>query len=274
MKTISFISLKGGVGKTASALSVAQELARRGNKVLLVDLDPQNAATSHFVNSELLATNVDTVRGILKGESDAMRAARQVWETPGDGSIRHSATHHDARIGRIDLIPSEIELSLIEHELGNVPNRELMLHEALQLVATRYEYCVIDTPPALGFLTYSAAIASDVVVIPSQMEKWAVRAIGTTLQGLELCRKSQRYIGNAFHTFVLPTFWSERNSLYATVFSMVRELYGEYLTAARIPGLVEVKKTFAVTGAELPDGKARTAYAGLTEILAGPSIRA
>ncbi len=254
MKTFSFISLKGGVGKTASALSVAQELGRRGHSVLLVDLDPQNAATSHYLTHEVLIENPYSVGAILKGKTDAILAAVSV-------------DYNETSMSRIDLIPSEIELSLIDHELGNVPNREYLLYEALSLVETRYDYCVIDTPPMLGFLTYSAAIASDRVIVPTQLEKWAVRATGTTLRGLELCRKSQRYIGKSFEAGILPTFWSERNRLYRTIMEMLSELHGPAVLPVNVPGLVEVKKTFTRTRGELPEGKARAAYAALTDIL-------
>lgn len=238
MQVLSFVSLKGGVGKTSSAITTARILAEQGNRVLLVDLDPQNAASSHFFDEVPLGK---TIHQVLLNQIEMEESIQKV-------------SHN------LDFIPSEIELSLIESELAGITNQSFILLEALETIADNYDYCVIDTPPALGLLTKSAVIASDRVIIPTQLEKWAIRAIEATKRGLSDCKKAAKYTGKNFTTIILPTFFEGNRKIKEILLNSLRETFME-VSETVIHLSTEVGKTYAQTAVFLnPSTRAHREY--------------
>ncbi len=163
MKTITLASAKGGVAKSASAISISYVLSQLGHKVLLIDSDPQNAATRHFVE-DFAGIEYKTTRQLLLKEAYLQDCLIPVY----DG---------------VDFIPSQLRLLNIEKELADENNPLFILHDILTEVDDQYDYCVIDTAPWMGLMTRSALICSDIVIIPTLLEKWPVEAI----QRLVLC---------------------------------------------------------------------------------------
>ncbi|NLW80048.1 MAG: ParA family protein [Ruminococcaceae bacterium] len=144
---------KGGVGKTTTTGALAAALARRGQQVLAVDLDPQgNLSFSMAAENEGVATSYE----LLKGEVTARAAIQPTAIT--------------------DIIPANILLSGAELEFGG-PGREFLLHNALRPVRGAYDFILIDTPPALSVLTVNAFTAADKLIIPMLSDIFSLQGI-------------------------------------------------------------------------------------------------
>ena len=147
-KIISVANHKGGVGKTTTVTSVGVGLARRGFKVLLVDLDAQANLTSSLLEEE---------PPIIEGH---------------ELSIVHVMEN-------VDIIPSSLDLSSAELELSSKMDREYILLELLEEVKREYDYIIIDCPPSLGLLTINALVASTDLYIPMTAEVLPTRGMNT-----------------------------------------------------------------------------------------------
>ena len=164
-KIIAITNQKGGVGKTTTALSLISALSLRNYKVLGVDLDPQGSlGFSAGVDIE----NTDTVYEVMKGKQTIENAI--VSTSMGD------------------MLPSNILLSTAEVEF-NVPGREFLLKKHLETVADRYDYIIIDTPPALNVLTINAYVASQGLIIPMAPEILSLLGISQIRDTIETVKK-------------------------------------------------------------------------------------
>jgi len=168
MRPIAMINQKGGVGKTTTAVNVAAALARNGQRVLLVDLDPQAHATLHLGIE--LAPDKPSIYDILVSGTDAGETLRDV-----------SAS--------LALIPAHIDLVAAELELASRPERELILRRALQPLRDRFDILVVDCPPSLGTLTINALAAVEEVIIPLQPHFLALQGLGRLLEIVALVRE-------------------------------------------------------------------------------------
>lgn len=161
--TISFLNLKGGSAKTTSAVNVANALALFHKKrVLLIDADPQSNATGHMGVFEDVLEDRQTMLHVLTRKCD----------------ISEAILHLD----NIDLVPSTIEMALIEMEMMNLMSREHILSKALEEVSGMYDYVIIDLPPSLGVITTNALTASDFLFMPVQTEFFAVQGMVAVLE--------------------------------------------------------------------------------------------
>jgi len=145
-KIISFSNQKGGVGKTTSAVNVAASLGILGNKVLLIDLDPQGNATSGVGISKKQLAN--TINDVLLGD---VKAEDAIIKTDFDN---------------LDVLPANIALASAEYNLYQMDGAENVMKNALSGIKDRYDYIIIDCPPSLSMLTVNAMVASDGVIIP------------------------------------------------------------------------------------------------------------
>ncbi len=152
MKIISFLNIKGGVAKTTSCVNVAAELGRLGNKVLIIDLDPQSNATKYvgmYYPNSLGSYN------LLKGEDVGVTMTKydNVWLIPAN----------------INLIASESEI-LADTKKA----RETRLKKWLDKSEGPFDYVLIDCPPALGMISINALVASDYVLVPLKIDKFSL----------------------------------------------------------------------------------------------------
>ena len=148
---------KGGVGKTTTAVNLAASLARMERRVLLIDLDPQGNATMGS--------------GIDKADLEASVYDGLV------GEVAISEAIVDAEAAGFDLLGSNSELTGAEIELLDLDRREYRLRDELMSVRVRYDFVVIDCPPALGLLTLNGLVAADGVIIPMQCEYYALEGL-------------------------------------------------------------------------------------------------
>jgi len=168
-KIVSLVNQKGGVGKTTTAVSLAVALGRRGQRVLLIDLDPQANATSALGVSG--AGQPGTYDALL----DEVPMADCIVRVAEEG---------------VDLVPSSAELSGAEVELVPVLARERRLTNAIHPIRDHYDWVLIDCPPSLGLLTINALTVSDSVIIPVQCEYMALEGLSRLMETLDLVKRS------------------------------------------------------------------------------------
>ena len=166
-KIISVSNQKGGVGKTTTAVTIATELALKNYKTLLIDCDPQSNSTSSF---EINKLPNQTIYEVLVNQE----------------SINNSIC--STSIDKLYLAPSNQNLSAAEIELVDITNREMLLKKAINEVEKDYDYIIIDTPPALGILTINCLTACKWVLIPLQVEYFALEGLNNLMQTIEMIK--------------------------------------------------------------------------------------
>lgn len=165
----SFANQKGGVAKTTSSFNVGAGLAKRGYRVLMIDLDPQ-ASLTIYAGLEPYEYEKSIVDVLKKPTMDVTKAIVNIREN-------------------LDIITSRIELSAVENELLGRTARELVLFEALSSVKALYDYIVIDCPPQLSTLTINALAATDKVVIPCKTDYLAYRGLKQLLETIATVKR-------------------------------------------------------------------------------------
>lgn len=211
---------KGGVGKTTTVVNVATYLALAGERVLVVDLDPQGNATSGF--------GVD--RGVLE---------RSVYD-----SLVDAVPLRDILIGtpveNVRLAPSTVALAGAEIELASLAQRERRLARQIAPLAHGFEYILIDCPPSLGLLTVNALTAADSVLIPIQCEYYALEGLTQLIATIHLVtdhlNPSLQIKG------VVLTMYDGRTNLSADVATEVRRHLGERVYSTIVPRSVRLSE--------------------------------
>jgi chromosome partitioning protein len=210
---------KGGVGKTTTAINLATALCAVGQKVLLLDLDPQgNASTGLGVRRSMIQASTYDV---LFEEADVVQAAVKT------------------KVPRLWVVPSSIHLSGAEIELVTAENREFRLKNALRQ-SLPYDYVIIDCPPSLNLLTLNAMVAVDSVVVPLQCEFYALEGLSHLVKTIERVQKSFNP-ALSIHGVVL-TMFDRRNRLSEQVEADVREHFGDKVYKTVIPRNVRLSE--------------------------------
>jgi chromosome partitioning protein len=164
-ETIACANQKGGVGKTTTVVNLASYLALAGDRVLVIDLDPQGNATS--------ALGIDRTRD------------RSVYDAVID-DVELSELALATQVDGLTLVPSSIALAGAEVELAPLEQRERRLAGLVDPLRTEFDYILIDCPPSLGLLTINALTAADSTLVPIQCEYFALEGLGQLLATIRL----------------------------------------------------------------------------------------
>ncbi|MBI28944.1 MAG: Chromosome partitioning protein ParA [Alphaproteobacteria bacterium MarineAlpha5_Bin11] len=218
-KIIAIANQKGGVGKTTTAINLATALVSIGQKILVLDLDPQS--------------NASTGLGISED-----RRKKTVYELFVSNEYEKNSIQNTA-IPNLDIIPSRTDLAAAEIELVDLENRESIL-KSLLLKIENYDKIIIDCPPALGLLTINGLVAAGSVIIPLQCEFFALEGLSSLISTIESLRES--FNKNLQIQGVVLTMFDKRNSLSYLVEQDVRKHLGGRVYKTVIPRNVRISE--------------------------------
>lgn len=168
-RIIAIANQKGGVGKTTTAINLSASLASLGQKALALDMDPQGNMTSGLsVNKDEVE---NTVYDLIIGNVGIEKCiCKEVYEN-------------------LDVLPSNVNLSAAEIELIGVDNKEYIIKDEVEKVKDRYDYIIIDCPPALSMLTINAMTTANSVLVPIQCEYYALEGLSQLIHTIELVQE-------------------------------------------------------------------------------------
>ena len=219
-RTVALANQKGGVGKSTTSINLAAALAFQGQKILLVDLDPQGNATS----------------GLGVDKSSVSQSIYEVLleDVPVEDVVEPTSVRD------LYVVPATIDLAGAEIALVSAFSREQRLKNALKAIEGEYDFILIDCPPSLGLLTINALTAAEEVLIPIQSEYYALEGLSQLLQNVELVQKNINpglVVGGA-----VLTMYDARTNLSADVASQVRDFFGDRAYRTVIPRSVRLSE--------------------------------
>ena len=225
-RILALANQKGGVGKTTTAINLGTALAAIGERVLIVDLDPQG--------------NASTGLGIARRSRNCSTYDVLI----GEASLRDAVV--PTAVPRLHIAASTMDLSGLELELGSTRDRAFRLRDAIAALNTDvapdsdYTYVLIDCPPSLNLLTVNAMAASDAILVPLQCEFFALEGLSQLLQTVEQVRSTLNP-NLSIHGIVL-TMFDSRNNLSNQVVDDVRQFMGAKVYNTMIPRNVRISE--------------------------------
>lgn len=205
-RVFAIVNQKGGVGKTTTAANVAAAIAKKGKKVLLIDIDAQANLSAHFGVVPDENANRPTMYDVLRHEAKLEEVIVPVGEN-------------------LFLAPASLLLSAADLELGGVIGRESLLRKALKLISSDYDFVFIDCPPSLGLLSLNGLVAANRVIVPVQSEYLALHGVRQLLDTIDQVRSSYNpalSVGG-----VLICLHDSRLRLARSVADTIREYFGD-----------------------------------------------
>jgi len=225
-RILALANQKGGVGKTTTAINLGTALAAIGERVLIVDLDPQG--------------NASTGLGIDRRNRSCSTYDVLIGEAPLRDAVVATA------VPRLHIAASTMDLSGLELELGSTRDRAFRLRDAIAALNVKasadadYTYVLIDCPPSLNLLTVNAMAASDAILVPLQCEFFALEGLSQLLQTVEQVRTTLNP-NLSIHGIVL-TMFDSRNNLSNQVVADVRQFMGAKVYKTMIPRNVRISE--------------------------------
>jgi len=248
-KIYTIVNQKGGVGKTTTAINLGAYLGYYGQRVLIIDIDPQANATSCL--------------GIDKNDVDGGTYNVLIGAQPILSQILHNPRF------KISLLPSSPALAGSEIELIDLSHRESRLSHVLEPIRDRYDYILVDCPPSLGLLTLNGLVAArDGVLIPVQCEYLALEGLGQLTQTIQKVKNS--LFSELVIRGVILTMFDGRTNLALDVVKEVQQFFGNQVFRAVIPRsirLAEAPSYGMPISVFAPESSGAQAYAALAKEL-------
>lgn len=223
MKVIAIANQKGGVGKTTTAINLSAALAKLKQKVLLVDTDPQGHAT---IGLGVETKNKKTIAELLTYEACETKDVIQ-----------------KTYIKNLDIIPSDLSLSVAEMKLSMMGAREFKLRTKLSSI-TGYDYVIIDCPPTFGTLAINAFTSANEVILPIQLSYFSLEGVNNFIDTIQFINKDINSIVNHIIRIggVLVTFCDTRANIAREVLSSIERVFGRSMFNTRIPQNVRLNE--------------------------------
>jgi len=229
MKVWAIANQKGGVGKTTSAVTLAGVLAQRGQRVLMVDIDPHGSLTSYFRYSP---DNLEL----------------SVYNLFQDKEVSPKTLIKPTRFEQLHLMPATMALATLDRQLGSQSGMGLVLQRALKSLANDYDYALIDCPPMLGVLMVNALAACDQLIIPTQTDFLALKGLERMLRTLAMITRSRNI---QLPYTIVPTLFDRRTRASTDTLRLLRTRYRDVMWQSAIPVDTQFREASRV-GVPLP----------------------
>ena len=213
METWVIANQKGGVGKTTTVVSMAATLSQRGQRVLMVDLDPHGSLSTYFGFDDDVATG-------------------SVYKLFQDDEAYIGSMINDTGFENIRLIPSSPALVTLDRQLGSQLGKGTVLRQALAKITDSFDYVLIDCSPTLGILMINALASGDMLVMPVQTEFLALKGLERMLVTLAMVNKAR---GKPMPFIIAPTMYDRRTNASKDALNYLKEHHGSNLWDLVIP---------------------------------------
>ena len=212
-RIIAITNQKGGVGKTTTAINLSAAIAKKGQRVLLVDLDSQGNATS----------------GVAV---DKRQLGKSTYNILVDG-ISAEECLFSTQYKNLHILPSSLDLAAAELEIADKPHREALLKNAVLPIKFNYDYIIIDCPPSLGLITANALTMADTILVPIQCEYYALEGLSQLMNTVR--RVKRQYNSSLELEGVLLTMYDGRLNLTQQVVEEVKKFFPRKVFKTVIP---------------------------------------
>ena len=257
MKTIAVVNQKGGCGKTTVSINLASALAEAGQRVLLVDMDPQShCAVGLAVPEEQIEQSIYDVL-ISRSRNEPIKLTEILWQI----------------CDRLELAPASIDLSAFEQQMTGISEREECLKEALNDMTDNYDYTIIDCPPAVGLLTFNALRAATDVIVPVETGYFALHGLSKQLETLSiLCRRSSQNV----NVKALASMYDIRTKMAREILADLRSRFGDKMFSTIVSFNTKIKEasSFGQPISEYdPSSKGKKDFSALAEEILGVQVK-
>ena len=221
VKVISVVNQKGGVGKTTTVINLSTALCAIGQKVLVIDIDPQG--------------NASTGLGI-----DAAERNNNVYNLMLDDNLALDDCTYETNVENLHLVPAVMDLAAAEIELYDAKYKQFSLKKKIVNSISQYDFVFIDCPPSLGMLTINALCASDTIMIPMQCEFFSLEGLSHLIRTYNEIKKK---LNNKLEIEgLLLTMYDARNNLTSQVENDVRNFLGDRVYKVVVPRNIKVSE--------------------------------